>query len=741
MEKFFPTVSKEEAIKIQAEKLKNLEEEGKNKIEPEISIIKSVKNLNNSPTLVTSPKVNSPKPTVTTSKNSPQVNSPKVTNPKNEEEKQKRELERQRLAEERRKKEEEKRERMRRVEEERLEKNRRLEEEKAERAKKLEELKALKEKERLEREELRKQREEDKIKREKEKLKIEQEKTERLRKESEDRAERLKREEEARNRRKEEAEALAQKKAEAEKKRQELIEIKNEEKRKKEEEEEEKRLKNEKVKEKFCTFFIKKKETEISNMENGSSSPSTTTTATTENSLFKPFQLKPNMKLAPISRRFDIMKMSRQNYELFINELDKTLNNADNSNVDNYIKYIKENSGRKGSKTTFINKSKFIDYKLLREDGEEEENEDANEDCDEVQIIDENTSSSLTIVANTITNDKTTFKVKYLHFDRKVYRRPPYYGTWQKKSKLINGRRPFAKDEKLIDYEIDSDDEWEECNDGESIADSKDGDPDDDIVGTGDDDEDDGFLVPHGHLSDDEMDEEDRLLDPETKKMREAAKSEQWEMEKKKTSKYLIPKFFCSLKSIDNNNNNKNEMKLLQKLAMIPLFDTKLPISLEPSTSNNNKNNDDSNVNQTPKAKKAPKQKKTEQEKSDPIAETIVSKTSNSTSKVKKHIKLTPLNNNIETTVQTQEVNSPSTNNGSIINMFNKLQEKKAKKRLEINVSGENSENENPAPSKPMIKVPNEDQSSSPAVCAEKRGFHFHFHFQFEFGKKILNYF
>lgn len=39
------------------------------------------------------------------------------------------------------------------------------------------------------------------------------------------------------------------------------------------------------------------------------------------------------------------------------------------------------------------------------------------------------------------------FKVKYLHFDRRTYRRPPYYGTWRKKSKCVRPRNPFGKDE------------------------------------------------------------------------------------------------------------------------------------------------------------------------------------------------------------------------------------------------------------------------------------------------------
>ena len=42
--------------------------------------------------------------------------------------------------------------------------------------------------------------------------------------------------------------------------------------------------------------------------------------------------------------------------------------------------------------------------------------------------------------------NKTKFKVKYLDFDPKVHRRPPYYGTWRKMSDTIKPNKPFAKD-------------------------------------------------------------------------------------------------------------------------------------------------------------------------------------------------------------------------------------------------------------------------------------------------------
>lgn len=48
--------------------------------------------------------------------------------------------------------------------------------------------------------------------------------------------------------------------------------------------------------------------------------------------------------------------------------------------------------------------------------------------------------------------------------------RPPYYGTWSKKSLEVTGRRPFAKDmSNNTDYDVDSEAEWEEEEEGEDI--------------------------------------------------------------------------------------------------------------------------------------------------------------------------------------------------------------------------------------------------------------------------------
>ena len=81
--------------------------------------------------------------------------------------------------------------------------------------------------------------------------------------------------------------------------------------------------------------------------------------------------------------------------------------------------------------------------------------------------------------------------------------RPAYWGSWMKTSKRVLGRTPFAKEEAL-NYEYDSDEDWEEGDEeGEDIlSEDMDNDKEDDFIADGE--EADGWLVPEGHLSDDE---------------------------------------------------------------------------------------------------------------------------------------------------------------------------------------------------------------------------------------------
>ncbi|XP_003460813.1 chromatin assembly factor 1 subunit A isoform X3 [Cavia porcellus] len=120
--------------------------------------------------------------------------------------------------------------------------------------------------------------------------------------------------------------------------------------------------------------------------------------------------------------------------------------------------------------------------------------------------------------------DRSRFgRMKLLQFSEN--HRPAYWGTWSKKTAVIRPRDPWAQDKQLLDYEVDSDEEWEEEEPGESLSHSE-GD-DDDEVGE-DEDEDDGFFVPHGYLSDDEGVTEE-CADPEKHKVRQKLKAKEWD--------------------------------------------------------------------------------------------------------------------------------------------------------------------------------------------------------------------
>lgn len=101
-------------------------------------------------------------------------------------------------------------------------------------------------------------------------------------------------------------------------------------------------------------------------------------------------------------------------------------------------------------------------------------------------------------------------KYKYLSFHEDY--RPPYHGTWTKpRSTLVNGKNPFRKDTSFLNYDVDSEAEWEE-EDNEQGDDCSAEDVDDEEL---DCDEDttkynyqDGWLAHDGDLDLEDDDEE-----------------------------------------------------------------------------------------------------------------------------------------------------------------------------------------------------------------------------------------
>ncbi|CEF66250.1 Chromatin assembly factor 1 subunit A [Strongyloides ratti] len=143
--------------------------------------------------------------------------------------------------------------------------------------------------------------------------------------------------------------------------------------------------------------------------------------------------------------------------------------------------------------------------------------------------------------------EKIPMKAKYYMFADSY--RPPYFGTFRKKSKTITGRRPFAMDDNL-DYEVLSENEWEEEAEGDECRSDDETDEEEDC--DVDDDDEKAFFVEPGYLSEDEGQSEaddigsDNKISKISNKKRAEFVKKEWEQtiqdKKKKTkSKKLIP--------------------------------------------------------------------------------------------------------------------------------------------------------------------------------------------------------
>jgi len=98
---------------------------------------------------------------------------------------------------------------------------------------------------------------------------------------------------------------------------------------------------------------------------------------------------------------------------------------------------------------------------------------------------------------------------KYLQF--REDNRPPYFGTWSKRSRVVSGRRPFRKDtSRHIDYDYDSEAEWEEEEPGEDCNDEKDDDPPDEKEAEYDFQ--DGWLADDDDFGNSDDNDEDKVL-------------------------------------------------------------------------------------------------------------------------------------------------------------------------------------------------------------------------------------
>ncbi|XP_058019591.1 chromatin assembly factor 1 subunit A isoform X1 [Ahaetulla prasina] len=306
-------------------------------------------------------------------------------------------------------------------------------------------------------------------------------------------------------------------KEEKRKERQEALEAKLEEKRKKEEEkrlkEEEKRLKAEKAE--ITRFFQKPK------------TPLAPKTLAGWCGKFAPFEIKENMVLAPLCRvPFDQELSDRM--DLSVEEQSCELS---------FLEELKSREARKSEPTLAFSPSA---------DG---------------------VNSDVVIVSSSQAEDaperKKFGRMKLLQFCEN--HRPAYWGTWNKRTSAIRPRNPWAKDTKLLDYEVESDEEWEEEEPGESLSHSE-GDEEED--GGEEEDDDDGFFVPHGYLSEDEGVTEE--CDPENYKARQKLKAKEWDelITKGKRFRILQPvKIGCVWEGEQSGAVTTAEMGILQQFT------------------------------------------------------------------------------------------------------------------------------------------------------------------------------
>lgn len=342
-----------------------------------------------------------------------------------------------------------------------------------------------KEREEKEKERQRLKEEKEKLKQEKEELKL-KEKLERQKERElkEEQKRKEKEEKEQKKKEKEEKEEQKRKEKEQEKlKRQMEIDEKNKEKEKAEQ-------KKQKAAAAFVNFFTKKVLTNVDDKKE------------TNPSIFMPFEVKSDMRLAPLHRNSITQEEKDNLIQALLNQ----------NPAQSYLKDIKNGKTLGKSENTW-----------------------PYEDQD-VVIVDVETNLGESIMEQKPETLKTRAKYLYFHENQ----RPPYFGTWRKKSKLIKPRKPLAQDD-IMNYEVDSDDEWEEEDPGESLRGSDDEDKEND---SGNEYEvDNEFFVPHGHLSEDELDdEENAAFSPEAQKVKLKLLKNEFDEEMKAKTQKIKPR-------------------------------------------------------------------------------------------------------------------------------------------------------------------------------------------------------
>ncbi|XP_045513562.1 chromatin assembly factor 1 subunit A-A-like [Pieris brassicae] len=453
---------------------------------------------------------------------------------------------------------------------------------KLEHAKKREEREKKKQQEREEKERVKQEKE---ILRKKEK----EEKEEARRREREEKEEQKKKEREEKEKQKELEKKVKEEKEEQKRKEREEKdeqkrkekEAKDEERRKKQEALEMDKLEQEQKKKKaaeaFASFFVPKQKADKDQ----------TTICLSKNDMLSNFTIKADMRLAPTVRN-PLTEDRRSALDMFL----------ESQNVrDLYIKNL-----RSGKYIPIVADEKTWPIN--------EKDEDVVIVEDELPPID---GAGEIVSCDLGVREKLRPKLLSFHENR----RPPYWGTWRKKSTFIKPRQPFSMDQKQLEYEVDSDEEWEE-EEGESIEGSAAGSDDE---GPDEYELDNEVFVPHGYLSDEEatMDDDDVMsLSPETQKARLKHLEDEFESELKKPTEKLKPRLYGLFWETENGKSEKCVDALWNYFSKVSMIMNDPPIMQSINEPDDKKKVKKKKVSDVEANSPAEKKKKEKKEKKEP---------------------------------------------------------------------------------------------------------------------------
>ncbi|KAH8289710.1 hypothetical protein KR054_009796 [Drosophila jambulina] len=379
---------------------------------------------------------------------------------------------------------------------------------------------------------------------------------------------------------------------------------KDEERRKKELEREEAEQKKKRAAESFTKFFVPKQPKSGGNSNATScldheQSSCDSTKASSQTLAFRPFQVKDDMLLAPVTRASLRHEQRSQLDGLFRHSEQPDDGDSD---ADGDIGRRKPPS-RAHLYLSELSSGRRKPLKMQR-DARLQKNAKEEED-DDVQVIDDLATAGLPIEEE---QPKLVerMRTKYLHFADN--RRPPYYGTWRKKSQTISARRPLAHDKARIcegdylfelicnyliswqvhfDYELDSDCEWEEEEPGESLSASED-EKEERESEEESEEEYNEWYVPHGHLSDEELQNDGDSGDDdghtrEAQKAKLQVLQQEFAQEMKKQTKKIKPRLLGPV-WLDENGNQSEQLPAIfaHTIGMYACWSAVDSISLEP---------------------------------------------------------------------------------------------------------------------------------------------------------------